>query len=286
MKARGMIVSLGAVIILSNAYCASGSIRPDHIVPTEDQAIEQLGNDLHNRFAANKNLKIGIINFTTLGWKPTNTGARLAEKLSNYLAAKKKMNIAERTGLDRIMAALAIEQAGSYSAEKAKKIETKVPVDAVIMGTVSRIGNEMRIELSALDVKTGHMSHSYGARVLSPMDYAYKDTPEIISIHEKSPEKLREMNKSYILLYWMETHQPLLFLIAVLDDKEMKGIKETNAVLHGKLKVRKERLDRDRPDIIGKFENLRAGIKLMGKYDSQRYAEIMGWKDTLIRRMR
>lgn len=286
MKARGMIVSLCAVIILSSSYCASGIIRPDHIVTTEDQAIEKLGDDMYNRFADKKNYRIGIMNFTTLDWKPTNTGTRLAEKLSNYLAVKKKMNIADRAGLDRIMAALAIEQAGSYNTDKAKKIDTKVPVDALILGTISRIGNQMRIELTAMSVKSGHMSHSYGARVMSPKDFKYRDNTEILSIHEKSPQKLQEMNKSYIMLYWMKTHQPLLFFLSVLNKEEIKCLKTTNAVLHTKLTIRKDRLDRQRPDIINKLDSLRDGVRLMEKYDSKRHGEIMGWKNTLLRRMR
>ena len=287
MKARGMIISMGAAIILSNAYCDSSSIRPiDHIVTTEDQAIEKLGNDIYDRFATKKNYKIGIINFTTLDWKPSVTGARLSGKLSDYLITKKKMNIADRTGIDRIMKALAMEHAGVYNAEKAKKIETRVPMDAVILGTVSRIGDAMQIEISALYVETGHLSPLYGARVLSPKDFAYKENSGIISIHEKSPEKLRVMNKSYIILSWMETHQPLLFLIAVLNKEEIKSIKGTNPVLFDKLTIRKARLERERPDIINKLDNLRSGLQLMDTYDSQRHGEIMGWKSMLVRKMK
>jgi hypothetical protein len=286
MKARGVIVFLGAFVILGNFFCASGTIRPDHIVTTEDQAVERLGDDMYGRFAEKKNCRIGIMNFTTLDWKPTDTGTLLAGKLFNYLTVKKKMNIAGPVGLDRIMKALAIEQAGAYEAEKAKKIQTKVPVDAVILGTVSRVGNAMRIELSVLNVKTGHMSPLYGARVTSPKVFINKDNSEIFSIHEKSPEKLREMNKSYIILYWMETYQPFLFLLSVLNKDEMKNLKTSNAVLHDKLTVRKKRLERQRPDIINKLENLRDGLRLMEKYDSQRHGEIMGWKNALIKTMK
>ena len=288
MNIRGMIVSLCAVIIMSNGYCVSGNIRPiDHIVTTEDQAIEELGNDIYNKFAATKKYTIGIINFTTLDWKTTEVGKRLSNKLSNYLTTtKRNLAIAERTGLDRIMKALAIEQAGSYSDEKAKRVETKVPVDVIIMGTVSRIGNAMRIEISALNVRTGHMSPSYGARVISPKDFTYKENPEILSIHEKSPEKLNAMNKSYVMLYWMGSHQPLLFMIVVLNKKEIKSINETNAILYGKLKIRRDRIERERPDIVRKLDNLRTGLQLINKYDSQRYSEIMGWKDTLLRQMK
>ncbi len=287
MKARGMIEFLGVVIILSNVYCASGGIRAvDHIVSTEDQAAEALGNDIYNKFAAFKNYKIGIINFTTPDWKPNDAGTRLSDKLSDYLITKKKMNIAERTGLDRIMQSIALEQASAYEADKAKKIETKVPVDAVIMGTISRLGNAMHIEISVLNVKTGHMSPSYAARVLSPKDFTYKDNPEIIKIYEKSPGKLQTMNKSYVLLYWMGVHKPLLFLIAVLNKDEMKSIKTTNAILYDKLTIRKTRLERERPDIIKKLDNLRAGLQLIDKFDSKRYGEIMSLKEALFRKMK
>jgi hypothetical protein len=287
MKSGSVILSLYAVIVVATTGCITTVVRPaDVLVSSEDAAITKLGDDIYSFRVIMNNKRIGIFYFTTLDWRIVDAGKRISGRLGDYLARKGGLRMIPRAELDAIMKTQAIEQASIFDVEAIQKRGKALPVDAIIIGTVAQADGTVEIGLKVVDVATGRLMLLTGVRMPAAGEIISQANPEIVQLNKKSPEKITAMNKTYFLLQWMKSNQPLVFLLAVVEDREMKILRTTNTVLAGKLARRKERYRQERPDVIKKIRNLQDGLSLMERYESQRFSEIINWKKELLARMK
>jgi len=287
MKSGSVIFSLCIILVMTFTGCTTTVIRPaDVIVNSEDAAIAKLGDDVHSLLFLLLNKKIGILYFTTLDWQIIDVGKRLSGKLADYLTRKGGLAMVPRAELDAIMKTQAIEQTSIFDIEAIQKGGKAPTIDVVITGTVAQADGRIEIQLKVFDVATGRLMLLSGVRMPAAGEFTAQENPEIILLNRKSPEKIAAMNKTYFLLQWMKANQPLVFLLAAVNDNEMKSLRATNAVLSGKLAKRKERYQHERPDVMRKIGNLQDGLSLMDRYEPQRFREIIRWKKELLDRMR
>ncbi len=287
MRSRKVIFSLCIILVMTFTGCTTTVIKPaDVVVGSEDAAIAKLGNDVHSLLFLMLNKKIGILYFTTLDWQVIGVGKRLSDRLAGYLNKKGGLTLIPRARLDVIMKTEAIEQASIFDIDAVKKKGKALTMDVVIMGTVVQSEGTIEIELKVMEVATGRLMLVSGVRMPATREFVTPENPEIILLNKKSPDKIMAMNRAYFLLQWMKTNQPLVFLLAVVKNDEMKSLRTTNPVLSEKLAKRKERYQQERPDVIKKIRSLQDGLTLMERYEPQRFSEIIRWKKELVDRMR
>lgn len=287
MKSASVIFSLCVTLVMAPAGCITTVIKPaDVVVGSEDAAIAKLGDDVRSVSIILHNKRIGIFYFTTLDWQTIDAGKRISNKLADYLTRKGGLMIIPRTELDAIIKTQAIEQASIFDVEAMRKRGKALTLDVFIIGTVAQAGGTVEIELKAVDVAAGRLMLLSGVRMPATGEFTSDDNPEIVQLNKKSPEKIAVMNKTYFVLKWMKANQPLVFLLAVVKDSEMKSLRVTNAVLSGKLAIRKERYQQERPDVMKKIKRLQYGLSLMDRYEPQRFTEIMKLRKELLDRMK
>jgi hypothetical protein len=131
-------------------------------------------------------------------------------------------------------------------------------------------------------VKTGKRLLMTGVRMPSTGEFTSKASPDLLLLNRKSPDKVIALNMTYYMLAWMKARQPLVFLLVVLKDDELKTLLNGTTVLGAKLSVRKDRYKRERPEIMQKIGALKDGLALINRYSQQRSSDITRWKKDLL----
>jgi TolB-like protein len=285
MKNTGMVLSFILIFIAVNLVRVSN--RPVFCgVADEEKAMEKLGDEVYKKYDDLKSKKIGVFDFTTLNGTETQVGKRLSNKLIEYLVKNGKLIIVERTELNKLMKAQAIEQTGIIDVENAQESGKVLPVDIIINGTVARLDRQMEVAIKVVDLKTGQILLLSSVAMPSIGDYNYKENPDLIRLNKQSPEKLQSMNKAYFALRGMTTNRPLIFLMVVMNDADRKDIAEKNKNLDNKLKKRRSQLEQNKPGVIQTITKLQKGLDLIRQFEPQRYKELMVLKKSVIDRQK
>lgn len=82
-------------------------------------------------------------------------GRMIAEFLTTAAVDTGRFSIVERSLLEKVMKELELGQSGIIEEGKAREIGKMVGAGAILTGSVSRLGNTMRIDVRLIDVETG-----------------------------------------------------------------------------------------------------------------------------------
>ncbi len=281
--------NIGAVLSITIFFISAISVSYSPVfsgVSDEEKAMEKLSDEVYKKYDVLKSKKIGVFDFTTLNGTEIQVGKRLANKLIEYLVKSGKLIIVERTELNKLMKAQAVEQTGIIDVEGAQESGKVLPVDVIINGTVARMDKQMEVAIKAVDMKTGQILLLSSVDMPPIGDYNYKENPDLLRLNKQSPEKLQSMNKSYFTLRGMMTNRPLIFLMAVMNEDDWKEIAKNNKILNNKLKKRKSQLEQNKPGLIQNIAKLQKGLDLIRQFEPPRYKEIMTWKTAVIDRQK
>ncbi|MBN2161196.1 MAG: hypothetical protein JW807_17545 [Spirochaetes bacterium] len=287
MKYRNARILLALALAATIPGCVTTVYRAaDITVKNEQEAVRKLCDDIYFLRLNLQDKRIGVFYFSSLNWEVPPAGKRISQKLANYLAAKGDLSMIPRAELDRIMKIQAIEKASIFDVEAIQRKGKVLPVDVIIMGSIGPAESTVPISIKMVDVRSGRLMLVSGVRMPATAEFASKEDEALLALYKKSPRKIVDMNKTYYSLSWMKSRQPLVFLLAVLSDNEVKTLKTTNKILSSKLAIRRNRYKEDRPDVIKKIKALEEGVDMMSRYEPKRFDEIMKWKKELLLRMR
>lgn len=279
---RSMLPMLVVAAVIYPGCASTVSRSPDLLAESEDKALTMLGDDINAHHVRLLNQKVGVFNFTSMDWTTSAAGKRISARLYDYLKKTGKLRMVPRTELERMMKKEAIEQAGMYDTDVLQKRDGMVPVDAVVFGTIENAGDAYEIVVRVMDVKTGRRLLLTGVRMPPTGEITSKASPDLLLLNRKSPGKVIAINRTYYMLAWMKARQPLVFLLVVLKDSEVESLETGGTVLGAKLKVRKDRYQRERPEVIEKIGILKDGLALINRYAPRRSSDIARWKKELL----
>ncbi len=283
MKLTRCLLPMLIAAAVIHTGCVSMVSRPvDLFVESEEKAIAMLGDDINTLYLRLLNKKVGVFYFTRLDWTASAAGKRISDSLDKYLKKKGKLRMVSRSELGRMFMNEVVEQAGMYNTDVLKKQAGTVPVDAVVYGTIENAGDAYEIMLRVMDVKTGRRLLLTGVSIPSTGEITSKADPDMLLLNRKSPDKVIAINKTYYTLAWLKARQPLVFLLVVLKDNNVKSLVSGSTLLGARLKVRLERYKRERPEIMQKIEILKDGLSLINRYEPQRSSDITRWKKELL----
>ena len=135
------------------------ALAPTLMTPTVQTALEasirSLANKLMTRLMETKPRWVGVMEFLDLQGRISQLGKFVGEELTTVFFEKGKFAMVERNLLQQTMREQALAQSGIIEATKAQEIGMIVGAEAIITGTLSDIGNEIKVNARLIDVRTG-----------------------------------------------------------------------------------------------------------------------------------
>jgi TolB-like protein len=102
-------------------------------------------------------VKIGIIEFQSLNEeaKKDNLGKIVSEMLTTSFVNSESFKIIEREQLQKVIKEFQLSQSGIIDTSYAKQIGKITGADAIVTGSVTKIGNDLRLDARIIDVESG-----------------------------------------------------------------------------------------------------------------------------------
>ncbi len=106
---------------------------------------------------AGEKVKIGILEFQALNEeaRKDSLGKIFTEVLTTSFFKSEAFKIIEREQLQKILKELELTQSGIIDTSNAKQIGKMVGANAIVIGSVTKIGNDMRLDARIIDVESG-----------------------------------------------------------------------------------------------------------------------------------
>jgi len=102
-------------------------------------------------------VRIGIIEFQSLNEeaKKDNLGKIVSEMLTTSFVNSESFKIIEREQLQKVIKEFQLSQSGIIDTSYAKQIGKIAGADAIVTGSVTKIGNDLRLDARIIDVESG-----------------------------------------------------------------------------------------------------------------------------------
>ncbi|HNZ25821.1 MAG TPA: CsgG/HfaB family protein [Spirochaetota bacterium] len=121
-------------------------------------------------------IKVAILNFVPKGVDATLTEA-IVENLTTALIDTKKYEVIERNQIDKLMAELKLQNSDDFNENLREELGNLYGVKLVILGSVTKIGNNITINIRGVEVSTG--SAQFAKNITTKNE---DDIPELINV--------------------------------------------------------------------------------------------------------
>lgn len=142
------IVILTIVLFLvGNGLC--------HAAQTMDISLNDLTAQIVSEFSTGQKHKIAVIAFSNLDGRSTEFGGFVSEELITRLVKTRRVDVVERQLLDKILMEQKLSAIGIIDEKTAKKIGNILGVDAICSGTITDLGDTLKINARLISTETG-----------------------------------------------------------------------------------------------------------------------------------
>lgn len=122
-----------------------------------DQGVSELSKQISNGLTENQKRTIAVVEFGDLDGHVTTLGRFLAEELITSLYQTKKFKVIERQLLNKVIAEQKLSLTGVIEQSAAQRLGKVLGVDAIASGTVTDLGNSLRVNARLIDAATGEI---------------------------------------------------------------------------------------------------------------------------------
>ncbi|MDZ7292453.1 MAG: CsgG/HfaB family protein [candidate division KSB1 bacterium] len=133
----------------------SPSVPSTTVAAALEVAVRNLADKLAARLMEAKQFKVGVLEFLDLQGRISQLGKFMAEDLTTAFFEKGKFLLVERGLLHQVMREHALTQTGIIDITQAQEIGKAVGADAIITGSLSDIGDEIKANARLIDVRAG-----------------------------------------------------------------------------------------------------------------------------------
>lgn len=130
-----------------------------------DKEIGSLAGRLSKTLVAKSKTKIAVADFTDLQGRPTELGRFLAEQLSVELVNAPGMAVMDRANLKSILAEHKLSEDGLINPETAKKLGQFAGVDAILIGTITSLDDDIVLTVKAISTETAEIAAASKATI-------------------------------------------------------------------------------------------------------------------------
>jgi curli biogenesis system outer membrane secretion channel CsgG len=116
--------------------------------------LEQLAEEIIKAVPEDKDLRVAVADFPDLLNITSNLGRYVANRLTTRLTQSQKFFVVERQRLEQVLQELRFSMSDLVDPEKAKKLGNMVGVQAIVVGTISDLGNQVDVDARVIDIET------------------------------------------------------------------------------------------------------------------------------------
>jgi TolB-like protein len=148
------------------------------IVSAQDvrAGVEQLASQIAKGAPEGRQLRVAVADFPDLQGMTSELGRFIASRLTTRLAQSQKFFVIERQRLGQVLVELKFSMSDLVDPAKAKQLGRMAGVEAIVVGTVSDLGNQVDLDARMIEIETNRML--LGATVTISKDQVVKDMLE------------------------------------------------------------------------------------------------------------
>lgn len=135
--------------------------------------VEQLAAQIAKAAPEGKQLRVAVADFPDLQGVISDLGRYIASRLTTRLAQSPRFFVIERQRLSQVLAELKFGMSDLVDPTKAKQLGRMAGVEAVVVGTVSDLGNQVDLDARMIEIETNRMV--LGAAVTISKDPTVED---------------------------------------------------------------------------------------------------------------
>jgi len=134
------------------------------------EGVRDLSEQIATGLAKEQKHRIAVLPFRELYGQPTVLGAYLSEEMVTNLVQTSRLDVVERTMLDKILAELKFDQSGLIDPETAKRVGKFAGADAVISGTITDLATYVAVNCRIVDGQTGRIFGAAQVKIVKDAD--------------------------------------------------------------------------------------------------------------------
>lgn len=119
--------------------------------------VEQLAAQVAKAAPEGKQLRIAVADFPDLQGITSDFGRFVSSRLTTRLANNPRFFVIERQRLGQVLAELRFSMSDLVDPAKAKQLGRMVGVEAIVVGTVSDLGNQVELDARIIEIETNRM---------------------------------------------------------------------------------------------------------------------------------
>jgi TolB-like protein len=161
------VLALGILLVYSTFPASAQDLR---------KGVEQLAEQIIKSTPDKEQRRVAVVDFPDLQNVTSDLGRYIANRLTTRLGQSTKFLVIERQRLTQVLAELKLNMSDLVDPEKAKRFGQMVGVDAIVVGTVSDLGNQVDLDARIIEIETNRMI--LGETVTISKDQVVKDMLE------------------------------------------------------------------------------------------------------------
>lgn len=119
--------------------------------------VEQLAAQIAKAAPEGRQLRVAVADFPDLQNVTSDLGRYIASRLTTRLAQSPKFFVIERQRLSQVLAELRFSMSDLVDPAKAKRLGQMAGVEAIVVGTVSDLGNQVDLDARMIEIETNRM---------------------------------------------------------------------------------------------------------------------------------
>ena len=144
--------------ILTIVCCLLVALSSVSLASSFEKDIDSIREKLARKIVAEQVKNVAVIDFTDVHSNVTELGRFMAEELSTSLVlSKNDFSVIDRSHLKYILNEQKLSVSGLLNPKNTIKIGKLAGVDALILGTITPFGDNVRVTVKVLDTKTAHL---------------------------------------------------------------------------------------------------------------------------------
>lgn len=151
MKRAATVFAL--LIILAGMLARANSVSAQDV----RTGVEQLAGQIIKGAPEGRQIRVAVVDFPNLQGITSDLGRYIANRLTTRLAQSPKFFVIERQRLGQILAELKFSMSDLVDPAKAKQLGRMFGVEAIVVGTVSDLGNQVDIDARIIEIEVNRM---------------------------------------------------------------------------------------------------------------------------------
>jgi TolB-like protein len=139
---------LAVAVVLLGASVAAANFR---------EKIEELAAELVKGLPAGRSLRLAVADLPDLRGTTSDFGRFTAERLATRLAQAGRFTVIERRRLSQVLGELKFSMSDLVDPAKARRLGQMLGVEALVVGSISDLGNQVDVDLRVIEIETNRM---------------------------------------------------------------------------------------------------------------------------------